>query len=92
MWAMFAAPLEIAADVRRMPDDSAAILKNPEVIAVNQDPLVKQARRAVNMQGFRFDCRAQRYEFGLICALSNLYFVLKVYKFGTSGLSTTPSQ
>jgi hypothetical protein len=36
MWAMFAAPLEIAADVRRIPNASAAILLNREVIAVNQ--------------------------------------------------------
>lgn len=34
MWAMFAAPLEIAADIRRMPNASAAILLNREVIRV----------------------------------------------------------
>ena len=29
MWAMFAAPLEIAADLRHIPTPSAAILRNP---------------------------------------------------------------
>ena len=48
---MFAAPLEIAADVRRMPNASAAILLNREVIGVNQDPLVKQGRRVSNDGG-----------------------------------------
>ena len=45
MWSMWSAPLEIAADLRSIPPASAAILKNPEVIRVNQDPLVSQARR-----------------------------------------------
>ena len=42
---MWSAPLEIAADLRSLPRASAAILQNPEVIRVNQDPLVSQARR-----------------------------------------------
>ena len=45
MWSMWSAPLEIAADLRSLPRASAAILQNPEVIRVNQDPLVSQARR-----------------------------------------------
>ena len=36
LWAMWAAPLEIAADLRTISPASAAILQNPEVIAVNQ--------------------------------------------------------
>ena len=38
MWSMWAAPLEIAADLRNISNISAAILRNPEVIAVNQVP------------------------------------------------------
>jgi hypothetical protein len=53
MWAMFAAPLEIAADLRSISNASAAILKNREVIAVNQDPLVIQARRVSNVTGLQ---------------------------------------
>eukprot|EP00040_Diaphanoeca_grandis_P005739 m.34278 g.34278 ORF g.34278 m.34278 type:complete len:475 (-) comp16955_c0_seq1:136-1560(-) len=51
MWSMWAAPLEIAADLRDINAASAAILKNAEVIAVNQDPLVYQGRRALNIAG-----------------------------------------
>jgi len=53
MWAMFAAPLEIGADIRSIPDTSANILKNVEVIAVNQDPLVYQGRRVYNVNGLQ---------------------------------------
>jgi alpha-N-acetylgalactosaminidase len=42
LWAMFAAPLFISADLRRMPDESRSILLNNEVIAVNQDVLGRQ--------------------------------------------------
>ena len=51
MWAMFAAPLEIAADVRSIRNSSAAILLNKEVIGVQQDPLVRQGRRVSNIGG-----------------------------------------
>ena len=36
MWAMWAAPLEMAADLRTISNASAAILQNPEVIRVSQ--------------------------------------------------------
>lgn len=42
MWSMWSAPLEIAADIRNIPNTSKAILTNKEIIAVNQDPLVYQ--------------------------------------------------
>jgi alpha-galactosidase len=51
MWSMFAAPLEIAADIRHMPNASASILLNKEVIAVNQDSLVQQGRRVAKYGG-----------------------------------------
>lgn len=46
-WAMLKAPLIIGNDIRQMAKDSAAyqILSNAEIIAVNQDPLGRQARR-----------------------------------------------
>jgi hypothetical protein len=52
-WAMWAAPLEIAADLRTIAPAAAAILQNAEVIAVNQDPLVYQARRVSNVGGLQ---------------------------------------
>ncbi|RSD10701.1 carbohydrate-binding protein [Amycolatopsis eburnea] len=43
LWAMMAAPLLIGSDLRKASDDSFAILKNTDVIALDQDPLGKQA-------------------------------------------------
>ena len=42
LWAIFAAPLYISADLRTISKDSLSILKNEEVISINQDPLGKQ--------------------------------------------------
>jgi alpha-N-acetylgalactosaminidase len=42
LWAIFAAPLLLSADLRRMPRESADILLNKEVIAVNQDSMGHQ--------------------------------------------------
>jgi len=42
LWAIFAAPLMISADLRNMPHASADILLNREIIAVNQDKLGRQ--------------------------------------------------
>ena len=39
LWALMAAPLIAGNDLRDMSDETLAILTNPEVIAVNQDPL-----------------------------------------------------
>ncbi|XP_046546389.1 alpha-N-acetylgalactosaminidase-like [Haliotis rubra] len=43
MWAMFAAPLYISADLRTMRPQAKAILQNKGVIAINQDPRGQQA-------------------------------------------------
>ena len=43
MWAMLAAPLIAGNDIRSMTATTQAILTNADVIAVNQDPLGKQA-------------------------------------------------
>ena len=42
LWAIFAAPLLLSADLRTMPLASRRILLNSQVIAVNQDPLGRQ--------------------------------------------------
>lgn len=44
-WALFAAPLMAGNDVRSMSPQTAAILTNREVVAVDQDPLGVQGRR-----------------------------------------------
>ena len=45
MWAMLAAPLITGNDLRHMDADTLAVLTNKEVIAIDQDPLGKQASR-----------------------------------------------
>jgi alpha-galactosidase len=45
MWAMLAAPLMSGNDLRHMDADTVAVLTNKEVIAIDQDPLGKQASR-----------------------------------------------
>ena len=45
LWAMLAAPLLAGNDIRSMPEETKAILMNPEVIAVDQDGLGIQGHR-----------------------------------------------
>jgi alpha-galactosidase len=45
MWAILAAPLITGNDVTQMTATTKAILTNPDVIAVDQDPLGKQGTR-----------------------------------------------
>ena len=45
MWAMLAAPLMAGNDVAAMPPAVRAVLTDPDVIALDQDPLGRQARR-----------------------------------------------
>ncbi len=49
LWAMAAAPLIAGNDVRKMDDDTAAILLNKEVIAVDQDTLGAAGKRVSTM-------------------------------------------
>lgn len=45
LWCMACSPLMIGCDVRKMDAETAGLLMNREVLAVNQDPLGKPARR-----------------------------------------------
>jgi alpha-galactosidase len=45
LWAILAAPLLAGNDLRAMSTETAAILTNPDVIAIDQDPLGHQGRR-----------------------------------------------
>lgn len=51
LWAILAAPLMAGNDVRSMTDATRAILTAPEVIAVDQDPLGRQGKRANMAKG-----------------------------------------
>lgn len=48
MWCMLASPLLAGNDLRQMSAETIGILTNKELIALNQDPLVYQARRLVD--------------------------------------------
>jgi alpha-galactosidase len=48
LWALVASPLLAGNDVRTMSDATKAILLNKEVIAIDQDPLGKQASPVKN--------------------------------------------
>lgn len=45
MWAMLAAPLMIGTDLDALSPDVLAAVSNKEIVAIDQDPLGKQARR-----------------------------------------------
>jgi alpha-galactosidase len=45
MWAMLAAPLIAGNDLTAMPPDVRAVLVDPDLVALDQDPLGRQARR-----------------------------------------------
>lgn len=51
MWCMFSAPLIISCDVRNMNQETKNILLNKDVIAIDQDPLGKQAFRVWRKDG-----------------------------------------
>jgi alpha-galactosidase len=59
MWAMLAAPLVIGSDVRALSDDAVAMLTNPEVIAVDQDPLGEQGVLTADNGGLQVWLRPQ---------------------------------
>ncbi|UYB51602.1 NPCBM/NEW2 domain-containing protein [Xanthomonas sp. AM6] len=48
LWAMLSAPLLLGFDLTRAPDPLLELLRNPEVIAVDQDPAGNQATLAVD--------------------------------------------
>lgn len=54
MWCMLSAPLILGNDIRSMSDQTAAILLDKEVIAINQDPLGIQAFRYLKEMGLEF--------------------------------------
>jgi alpha-galactosidase len=47
LWSLLASPLLIGCDMTQMDDFTLGLLTNDEVIAVNQDPLGRQAKRVL---------------------------------------------
>ncbi len=53
LWCLMAAPLMITCDVRNMNEATRTILTNKDMIAIDQDPLGKQAERVVNNESWQ---------------------------------------
>jgi len=53
LWCLLAAPLLIGCDMEKFDDFTLGLLSNDEVLAVDQDPLGKQAKCVVNEATFR---------------------------------------
>jgi len=53
LWCLQAAPLMITCDVTQMNDATKRILTNKEILAIDQDPLGKQAERKINEDGWQ---------------------------------------
>jgi alpha-galactosidase len=51
MWVMACSPLMIGCDIRKLDSETASLLMNPEVLAVNQDVLGQPARRVKQLNG-----------------------------------------
>ena len=45
LWAMLGSPLMVGCDLRTMPEPTLALLKNPNLIALNQDPECRSCHR-----------------------------------------------
>lgn len=54
MWCMMAAPLILGNDLTKITDETLAIIKNKEMIAVDQDPLGVQGLRLRNENGLQY--------------------------------------
>ena len=57
MWCMMASPLAMTNVLRKVSDDDRRILLNPEIIAINQDPLGKAAERKVMPDSYQIFVR-----------------------------------
>ena len=51
MWCMFSAPLMLGCDLRDMSTETRSIIMNKDIIAIDQDPLGKQAFRVISKDG-----------------------------------------
>ena len=56
MWAMFAAPLFLSADLRDVNNQSRALMLHKGIIAINQDPLGKMGKRVFWPVCLHFAC------------------------------------
>ena len=53
MWSMLAAPLFLGTDISRLSPENLELLKNQELVDIDQDPLGQQARRVSSSEGLQ---------------------------------------
>ncbi len=70
MWSMLCSPLMIGCDLRHITPETASLLTNPEIIAINQDALGKPAVRLVK-RGDQEVWRKRLADGSLVLALFN---------------------
>ncbi len=71
LWAMLSAPLLLGCDLTQMDAFTLSLLTNSEVLAVNQDPLGKQAKMAYN--GVRYQVWTKElYDGSMAVAIFNI--------------------
>jgi len=54
LWSLLSAPLLLGNDLAQLDDFTLNLLTNDEVLAINQDPLGKQAGKVYDKEGFQF--------------------------------------
>lgn len=74
LWAMMGSPLMIGCDVRNMSEATKAILTNPDVIAINQDPECRSCKKIPVFQN--------EDAFILVKALSDGDYAVGFFNFG----------
>jgi len=68
LWSMMAAPLFFSGDMTRLDAFTLNVLCNPEVIAINQDPLGKQGHPVVVREAEDIEIWSKPLEDGSLCA------------------------
>ncbi|MBP3936604.1 MAG: glycoside hydrolase family 27 protein [Clostridia bacterium] len=82
LWAFLGSPLMIGCDIRSMTPETAAILKNRELIAINQDPAYRQP---FSIGGsFNFECGDNAESFVWAKLLENGDFAIGCFNFSDS--------
>lgn len=91
LWAALKSPLLISTDLATISEESLGILKNEEVIAINQDVLGKSAHLVLRVyeRGCLVLCRNIKYEIWVgeleggayVVSMSIYYFVYLFYYF-----------
>lgn len=90
IWSMLAAPLLIGADLRKIDEAGLSILKNPGIIAIDQDPLVIPAKRVhTDPAGYDLWCRPL-HDFRWAAAIVNRSPEEREYGFTWEDLGLSP--